>query len=75
MLSSSSIAGFSVEEAAQQPDGVEHVDHKDPEQHLSDGDPFGAAVRRLRITRREHDSDLKQSINNNKKTSNSPRAS
>ncbi len=54
VLSSASIAGFSVEETVQKPDGVEHINHEDPEQQLGDGAPFCAAVSGLRITRREH---------------------
>lgn len=56
MLVCASIAGLSVEEAVQQPGGVEHVHHKDPEQHLTDGAPIAAAVRGLRLTRWEHGS-------------------
>lgn len=56
MLSSASIAGFGVEEAVQQPYGVEHVDHKDPEQQLGDRAPSSAAVRGFRKTRWEHGS-------------------
>lgn len=50
MLSSASIAGFGVEEAVQQPYGVDHVDHKDPEQQLGDSAPSSAAVRGFRKT-------------------------
>lgn len=56
MISSVSIAGFGVEEAVQQPGGVEHIDHKHPEQHLSDGAPLSAAVRRLGAARWKHGS-------------------
>ncbi len=53
MLSSSSVTGFSVEKAVQQPQSVEHINHEDPEQQLSDGAPLSAAVCGLR-TRWEH---------------------
>ena len=54
MFSSASITGFGVEEAVQQPGGVQHVDHKHPEQQFSDGVPLTAAVRRLGQARWEH---------------------
>lgn len=55
-LSSASVAGFVVEEAVQQPGGVERVHHEDPEQQLRERAPFPAAVRRFQIARGEHDS-------------------
>lgn len=67
MFSSASITGFDVEEAIQQPDSVQHVDHKDPEQQLGDGAPLSAALRRLRVTRREHGRNLNPQKNTIKK--------
>lgn len=66
MLSSASIAGFSVEEAVKQPGSVEHINHKHPEQQLSDRAPLSAAVRRLGAARWEHGSytDAKTSTAN-----------
>lgn len=58
MFPPASITGFDVEEAVQQPDSVQHVDHEDPEQQLGDGAPLSAAFRRLRVTRREHGRNL-----------------
>lgn len=62
VLSSASVAGFGVEEAVQQPRRVKHVHHKDTEQQLGDGAPFGAAVGGLRATRCQHGGCLKQVI-------------
>lgn len=56
MLSSGSVAGFVVDEAVQQPGGVEHVNHKHTEQQFSDGAPLGPAIPGLGKTRREHGS-------------------
>lgn len=56
VLSFAPVAGFSVEEAVEQPHGVKYINHKDTEQQFSYGAPFGAALTRLWITRWEHGS-------------------
>ena len=57
VLSGAAIAGFGVEEAVQQPGGVQHVNHEHPEQQLRHGAPLSAAaVRGGGLTRREHGS-------------------
>lgn len=61
-LSPTFLAGFGVEKAVQQPSCVKHVDHKDTEQQLGDGAPFGAAVGGFRITGRQHGDCLMQVI-------------
>lgn len=57
VLPGAAIAGFGVQEAVQQPGGVQRVHHEDPEQQLGDGAAAAGEVRGLRQTPREHGDD------------------
>lgn len=60
LFSPALIAGLRAEEAVQQPQRVEQVNHKHPEQQLCDRALFIAAVGGFGVTGRKHDYQVKK---------------